>query len=379
MLPLTKKSMVFFSFMLLYLGNSFFSYAEDRKQEIPSATVFSLPSSPAFALLDINPSKVNRPGYLRDFKIDWVIENGQLSPNIAIDAQPIWLLFFKNVGLSQYVNNKKWWEKTLSTLTFSLGTREKGDVRSLAHSFKISLIRFDILEDKKFSEELNDILKDPPHIEQKLKNQTVLQLQIDENKKEITEPGIKKDDTDRINKKIEDLSKKKSAIDKEIGEYDEETKKKINNLLKQYRDVDHWNDTFLDLGYGNLYNYSGATIGTLKLENKGMGLWINGGFGIGKDILVCGLTRYIDTINNDAHEKQYLGGINLRYGSPKFNLFIEGVYEKNKDQDKYTIAYGGDYKISSNIIIQFGIRTEYNKAFKFSNLIPLVNLSWIQN
>lgn len=380
MSSLTNRRLAFcFLMLLFFFAPSISSFAQDKKVEIPSATVFSLPSSPAFALLDINPAQVNRPGYLRDFKLDWVMEKGQLSPNIAIDAQPIWLLFFKNVGLSQYVHDVKWWGKTLSTLTFSLGTHEKDDARSLAYSFKISLIRYDILEDQKFSEDLDEALKDPPDVEVIIKTRVEKQFIIDDKNKEKTAPGIPKEAVDRLNKEIKALNDEIRALDESLGKYDEETKGKIKALLIKYKEVDHWNEPFLDLGYGNLYSYSGATIGTLKLENKGMGLWMNGGFGIGKNIFVCGLARYIDSIKNETHEKQYLGGMNLRYGSPKFNLFIEGVYENDKNQNKYTIAYGGDFKINPNIVLQFGIRTEYNKSFNFSNLIPLVNVTWIQN
>jgi hypothetical protein len=371
-----KRKLIVILLSIVGLMGVSFSYADDQKKEIPTATVFSIPSSPAFSLLDINPTRVNRPGFLRDFKLDWVLENGQLSPNIAIDIQPIWLVFFKNVNRDQYIK-KHWYEKTLSTITFSLGTHQKSDIRALAYAFKINLVRYDLLEDRKFAEELKPLFEDPPGVKAINENLSILRLNMRSKQKELGQAKTD-DEKKNIQKAIEKIDLDKIRLEKDIADYDNKNKKEIDDLIKKYEN-DHWNDPALDLGYGRLSHYTGADLGTLKFDYMGMGMWINGGIGIGKKILIAGLLRYIDNLNQGVHEKRVLGGANVRYGNPKYDFFIEGVFERIQGKNKYTVAYGGNYKISSNIILQFGIRTEYNKDFKFSNLIPLINMSWIQN
>src|SRR5579872_6162520 len=54
----------------------------------------SIPSTPAFTLLDENPSKINKVGFMRDFKIDWVLKDGKVPSNMAIELAPLWLLYF---------------------------------------------------------------------------------------------------------------------------------------------------------------------------------------------------------------------------------------------------------------------------------------------
>ena len=87
-----------------------------------------------------------------------------------------------------------------------------------------------------------------------------------------------------------------------------------------------------------------------------------------------------ENCKDNFHEKQFLWGANLRYGGHDLIFFLEEVYENIEGQDKYTIAYGRDYKIASFLtflIVQFGIRTEYNKSFKISKFFSIVNLNWI--
>ena len=73
----------------------------------------------------------------------------------------------------------------------------------------------------------------------------------------------------------------------------------------------------------------------------------------------------------------HFAGVNLRYGKSRSNFFAEYVYEKTGDLRKNTIAYGGDFRINNTLMIQFGLRTEYDKSFSLKALKPLVNLNWI--
>jgi hypothetical protein len=325
--------------------------------EIAKATVFAVPSSPAFTLLDVNPSKVNRPGFLRDFRLDWVIKENNLAPDIAIELQPIWLIFFGKVNHSKY-KSMKWLPKTLSTLSFSIGTVTKDDIHSLAYSIKVSLYRgADPIDDEDYINEIKPVMNEAE--EKLISKRAALKKELEYNDKLTDEKKVEYEE------RIKELEKKVAFI--------AELENKKVQLLKEKYDNEHWNAAVLDVGYGRIYNYTGDSLDKLKFESKGSGLWINGGLGIKKRWFLSGLFKYIKL----EDDNQYFGGVNLRYGSAKANFFIEGVYEDTGVEDKITIAYGGNYKINSNVMLEFGIRTEYDKDFKFSDLKPVVKLNWI--
>ena len=40
-----------------------------------------------------------------------------------------------------------------------------------------------------------------------------------------------------------------------------------------------------------------------------------------------------------------------------------------------TIAYGGDFKVSRKVLLNFAIRTVYQEQLQFKNLLPVVSLA----
>lgn len=322
------------------------------------ATNFSIPSSPAFVLLDVNPSKVNRPGSLRDFKFDWILKGDGLAPDIAIEFQPISLIFFNKVNYADY--QKQWIKRVLSTLNISVGTAKKDDIQSIAYSLKITLINNGDPLSRKNTSYINEIKTLISDTEKKLLlRRAAISNALKYNTNLAADEKVKYEEEKKY-------LESKIAI---IEELDEKELKKI----KAKHEKDQWNATVVDVGFGQIFNYTGDTLDTLKFEGRGIGLWVNGCTGIGKRAIISGLFKYIRIDKED----QYFGGINLRYGSSKFNFFIEGIYERVQSVDKNTIAYGGSYKISSDLLLEFGLRTEYNKDFKFKNLKPIVKFCWI--
>ncbi|MCP4147149.1 MAG: hypothetical protein GY757_05310, partial [bacterium] len=167
--------------------------------------------------------------------------------------------------------------------------------------------------------------------------------------------------------------KKKKELESKIEAISKRELKRAQKYKEKY-EKDNWNATVLDLGYGRIHNYTGDSLSKLVLKNRGFGFWLNGCYGFNtKRFLVSGLIKYIKM----DEEEQYFGGLNLRYGSAKANFFVEGVFESLEIEDKVTIAYGGEYKINPTMMLEFGIRTEYDKDFKFANLKPVVKLNWL--
>jgi hypothetical protein len=100
-------------------------------------------------------------------------------------------------------------------------------------------------------------------------------------------------------------------------------------------------------------------------------------------------------------------GLNYRYGGPIYNFFVEIINDvrrknvlddvvtstfvspttgiplpiadpatiKYSDIDPYTINVGGDWRISRNVILNYGIRCIFNSSFKATSFVPVANIA----
>jgi hypothetical protein len=189
--------------------------------------------------------------------------------------------------------------------------------------------------------------------------------------------------------------------------------------------ADNWNKAYVDFAYGKIYTYNTDSAGAIrKLQlnrNTGNGAWINFGMGVGKRGLVSGLIRttfYEEELafnikdNNTGDEttqtaiagnQLFSAGINFRYGGPIYNFFVEFIREGKKLKtpiqalqdvfttpdgktilvssvkwevvQPYTINFGGDWRISRNVILNYGIRCLMNEHFKTISFTPIANIS----
>lgn len=335
--------------------------ATDKKvKQIAAATDFNVPASPAFILLDVTPAKVNRPGFARDFKIDWIYTNGGIAPNIAIEAQPVWLFGFRNTDYTRY-RDKSWLLKQASTLSVSLGTVKREDLQSLGWGVKMNLFRqkrADPLQNDAFMESIRENIR---FSEEEIG--LLLKLEATREAMEVAKTTAKAK-----------LKKEVSALEAKIKALDADTEKELKWLKRQFAD-ENWNAAMIDVGYGNAYDYliDKEVNHKLSLHSSTSGLWINAAHNFGaRRFLLSGLYKYLGR-KRSVH---YVGG-NLRYGTSKLNVFTEYVYETKSEIRRNTIAYGGDFKVAEQLLVQFGIRTEYNADFKLKALTPMVSVNWL--
>jgi hypothetical protein len=326
--------------------------------DIVQATNFTVPSSTAFNLLDVNPSQIHRPGYAKDLKLDWVIKDGKIASNIAIEAQPAWLFFYKNTDYDAF-SKHNYIEKVLSSVSISAGTAVKDSINSLAWGIKFNLYsEKNPLYDKEYIDSIGNFIAD-----NKLRNKIdSLQLLHD-----MTEDGIKKKE---YAKQLEEY--KKEYTSKELVHF-----KKIEEYKEKYK-KDNWNKTIVDLGFGMIYNYVGESLTTpdsLDFRNRGGGIWVSGNIGIGKKILINSMIKY--TKISDDEMASF--GANIRYGGLNTNFFVEGLYtDSSLDAFKtLSISYGGEMKLKNLLILQFGLRTSYNRNMDFRNFMPIINLNYL--
>lgn len=341
--------------------------------DIPVVTEFSIPVSPAFDLLGVNNALVARPGNIRDFKVDWAFKSWRLKPNLALQAQPVWELLYNKAKLEKYRKASSLM-RTLSTLDISAGTIEDQSLaRRLSFAVKMTLYKGkDALLDAGL---FNDA-----EAEYTAKR-TELETSIDLLKLELKKASSK-EEKQEIKDQIE---AKESQIDfldvKQKGE---------NLAIASTFAKRNWNASFLDIAYGKVYTYSNDTLSKLDLKGSGYAFWLNGSYGIGKKILLSGVLRLTVIDNAIIGENSSLvsGGINFRYGSPKFNFFAELMYTQTDqkfgfaDEQQNIIAastlstsYGGDWRLSRNVTLTYGVRVDYNRLLKFQTIVPVAGIA----
>ena len=90
---------------------------KDVYDEVKNAEM-SIPSAPAFAMLGVNPELVMRPSDLKSFKVDWRIKNYNLAPDLALEAQPFWHFYYKNITFDEYAAASRFAKKTFYPESF---------------------------------------------------------------------------------------------------------------------------------------------------------------------------------------------------------------------------------------------------------------------
>lgn len=369
---------------------------------------FSIPPSPVFDLMGVTPSQINRTSDIKDFKVDWSFKDWKLNPNLAIQSQPVWEIFYNRKNLDRYQQASAFMRK-LASIDVSVGTvqNEESD-RRIGFAVKMNIIRqkdplmaTELYEDigSRFTDEKAQLL-------QQLKE---LEIKLDTTKNVLEKP---------------DLRNQVTATRETLLSLNARRNEEINSRAAIFV-TEHWNAASLDIAFGRVYTYQTDSAGSLRKlrlnRNTGMGLWLNGGFPLGKKIMVSGLARItqydeqIDFLLRDrntleetnetavAENNIYSLGINLRYGSPVYSFFAEFLHERKSTRSavaalqktfdepadreivsssvNWTVLHpnnltiGGDWRIGKNLMINYGMRWVFDNKGKTQAFIPVAGVS----
>ncbi len=343
--------------------------SETPTDEVAKSTEFSIPASPAYQLLDASSTLVAQPTVVRDFKVDWSLRSYSISPNIAIEVQPIWEIMYNKAQLTKYRKTTPFM-RALSTLSLSAGTFQKDNSNSAALAAKMTLWReLDPLMDNEYYLGLEE-----EYLEMK-KN---LVTQIKNAKINY--------DTLKIGKLKKDARVQLKALEDQMQRIDPDQRQKLKDMRSEYI-KNHWNSSQVEVAIGRVFSFEQFNLDSLNLRGSGFGVWANGSKGFGQNWLLTGTARYSslegkkDTIT--FQNKVLSGGVSMRYGSGRTNVFVETIAsfrEKNildaeNPKPVYTIAYGGDFLLSNSVRLCFGLRTIYNDKMQFRNFVPVASVN----
>lgn len=368
---------------------------------------FTIPTAPLFDLMGVAPSLVAKSADIKDFKVDWSFKSWKLNPNLAIQSQPIWEAFYNRKSITKYQKASAF-ARMLTTLDVSVGTvQTENNDRRIGGALKINIYKqHDPLLQKNGYKE----------IEQSFAVELVTLKEEEKRLKKLLDSIIDQ-------REVKKLQEALNENDQKIVTYYSRKNKAIQEKAKEFISK-KWNSGYIDVAAGKIYTYNTDSAGSLRKlklnRNTGSGAWLNYGFGLGKRLLLSGLLRttfyqeelnfkLIDNLGNEtdatsiADNRLFTAGVNLRYGGPIYNFFIEFIAEgktlktplealnatftapagktiasssvKWDIVNPYVISFGGDWRVSRNVILNYGIRCEMDSKFKTKSFIPIANIS----
>lgn len=369
---------------------------------------FSIPAAPVFDLMGVTPSQVNRTSDIKDFKVDWSFKSWRLNPNIAIQSQPIWEILYNRKDLKKYQSAGNFMRK-LASVDISLGTvqNEEND-RRIGYAIKLNLFkqRDPLLETELYQDIFVKFKEEKTTLESQLKE---LRIKLDTTGNILERPAIRNE-----------IASTESQLNTIVSRRNAEVNERVRVFV-----AENWNTASLDLAFGQVYTYQSDSAGSLKKlklnRNTGWGIWLNGGFPLGKKWMLSGLFRTtiyeeelsfvlqnpttleVENATAIADNRIYSLGANLRYGGPVFSFFAEVLFEKKAIEtaaaaleESFTVppnldlvessvrwtvlnpnslGVGGDWRVSRNVVINYGMRWIMDKNWKTQAFIPVAGIS----
>ena len=393
-----------------FLAASVISYAqEEQSAGRVTPKELTIPPSPVFDLMGVTSSQINRTSDIKDFKVDWSFKSWRLNPNLAIQSQPVWELLYNRKDLSKYQSASRFMRRMAST-DISIGSvQDENNDRRIGFAAKVNLFkqRDPLMATELYGGISEKYKAEKEDLETQLKQ---LQLQLDTTTDVLSKPNTRS----QIKSTEEQLMTLNSRRNDEI-----------NTRAKVFVS-ENWNASSLDIAFGKVYTYKTDSAGSLKSlrlnRNTGWGGWMNGSLGLGKKWLLSGLFRtswYEEELNflirnTDTGEEieqtavadntLWTMGMNLRYGGSIYTFFVEFLYEKKGLKTPLealnetfkvpgnefevvgstvkwdvvhpnTLSFGGDWRISKSVIINYGMRCIFDDRWKFRTFIPVATVS----
>ena len=128
--------------ILLFFTASYFAKAQEAgAPNRVTPKEFAIPASPVFDVMGVTPSQINRTADIKDFKVDWSFKSWRLSPNLAIQSQPFWELFYNRKDLSKYQAASGFMRK-LASVDLSVGSvQDENNDRRIGFAVKTNIFR----------------------------------------------------------------------------------------------------------------------------------------------------------------------------------------------------------------------------------------------
>ena len=358
------------------------------------------PASPAFNLLGISPSSIERPTDLNSFRLS--VQNAsnnfsKIPSNYAAEFAPASLFNVKNQTLTHF-NSKKFSHVFWQSFSVSLGlTRtdrndvEKDDSSSttkLGIGFKFSIIRPHWTEaTQKQIDSIYHYLDLSVNVRKKLFTNNEDIKRVEDSIRTVASSSLSENEKTRL---ILNLSARLTAIKKELlqnqTDLDKVNSTSLKELASELKIVRK--GAFLDFATGMVFDFRNDRFDNSSIYKAGA--WLTGGYEGGEQFSALAIARYLyqpdkifaddsaklktDNISTfDAGARFIIGG-----GKKKFAASIEGLYrsvlKKQTIPSSWRLVFNASYDLGKNRMLTLGLGRNFDGAIsKTGNLVAALN------
>lgn len=382
--------------LLLLSGIAVFPLFAQEVIDSTSVDQLNAPSNPAFNLMGISPSTIDRPTDLSAFRLS--IQNASTSftkipSNYAVEFSPAALFSVKNQTLQKF-NSTKPKDYLWQTLSLSIGItqsnladKETGDSTSytkLGFGLKVSLIRpkwndsTSVYVNRLYAMQAEELKKYESSVDSVYKNDPVLH-QLELSLKQAN------GNADSINARV-----------KRLGDYRQSLVKKLFVAVNTVRIKEQASKLkisrsgcFLDFATGLALDFPDTRFNNSMVSKAGA--WLTGGYESGASGLsILGIARYLfqpDKIFADATGKlgsknisTFDAGARLAFTGleGKFTAGAEALYRsvlnKNTIDPSWRLVFNAEYSVGKNQKITLALGRNFDGTItKSGNLIAALN------
>ncbi len=380
------KNKLLYLTLIYFLSFTEIIFSQSKTEDI-SIDMLKAPVSPAFQLLEVDESKIERPTNPTDFMISILQNTNELTAiprNYSLEITPYWVFGGMNTNFRSFTSDANIGNNILQSLVFSLANVTNTDTITEIDNRKISIgLKFSILRGNKINKDFIKIVE-----------------KLNSVNKKFTEFGEFRDNDQAY---IELSKIKTSLLEKE----DIESADKINalldireqELLKEFnigesREVKDFKDQAentkfnrfgwkLDFAMGCAFEFPTNDFNYSIVDRAGA--WLTGGYEDENSGLTgLLLTRILGNPNNSnaSGEKENVlefGGRVVLDKFYKFSIsgeFVNRIFLKGEDKKsklRYTLNLS--YEIFKNKLLTFNIGKDFDKKTQTGgNLIAALNL-----
>ncbi len=378
-------------------------YFSQNNEEV-KLDLLKSPSSPAFILLNQQPTDIERPATPTDFAVSFRNSSNNFSAfpkNYAVEMAPAWLFNAKNIGFEAAYgehSHEDYWKNIQQTFNLSVAYAPVDSLvpqgaSQFGFGFKFSIVRGQT--DTAFLntiKSLNGVLKEigqdfTAKAEAELrKNRRYFELDSFLNAK--LKNGVSATDTFLIRSLSITMEKLENEIKNNfIKDYSNKLEAKRLVLIEKLKKMQVMRTGFfLDVAGGAVLDFPTRVFEYSEINKYGA--WITSGVD-GKNISALGIGRLLantktpyltdsSLIGTDNSTALDLGG-RLIYKKDKFNISVEALYRNYLNTDKYQTGWKGTFYISydlgTNKLLTLNISRDFNGSVnKKGNLVTALNL-----
>ena len=364
------------------------------------------PASPAFTLMGIAPSAVERPGSVTDFAVTILNTTNNLTgvpQDFSMEFAPYWLFGGgKNLSFDEYSKNGNVESNFLQTLSVSVATSasDDGDItsQSMGIGIRFSLaqgtISNDFTELREKMSEYNEIfaqrfleLSASDEVKKTLEAQldTMVSTRSKLRARLRNLPDDQAEQAPFIEGQIEyaatqilEISQKIEARNLELQNMTDARKEEAKKALREELSKIEIKRTGLklDVAGGLILDFPGQDFDSGKLSKAGV--WVNGGYET-ESLAFLGVVRYLgDEANEDDSSLDF--GARIVFDHPKFKKFDfsgETVYRNYFDSEvldnNFRVALIFNYTIARNKKLEFTFGRDF-EGNTTGNLLSMINL-----